>query len=131
MDQEEAKEGVTDEEGMLSIVVSDGPHCVSLLEKQKPVYINNYTGAGIVENEYRGFPVLELPDAEEAQDLTAEQMEEETEGTEGTEVEESAETVQEREGKDSSLTVAVVGVVIAVLILVLAGFIYRKKKQSK
>jgi len=116
VDQEEAKEGVTDEEGMLSIVVSDGPHCVSLLEKQKPVYINNYTGAGIVENEYRGFPVLELPDAEEAQDFAAEKMEGKTEETK---VEESAETVQEREGKDSSLMVAVVGVVIAVLILVL------------
>ena len=81
-----------------------------------------------MENEYRGFPVLELPDAEEAQDLEAEKMEGETEGTGA---EESTETVQEQEGKDSSLMVAVVGVVIAVLIPVLAGFIYRKKKQSK
>ena len=129
VDQEEAKEAVTDEEGMLSIVVSDGPHCVSLWEKQKLVYINNYTGAGIVENEYRGFPVLELSDAEEAQDLAAEKMEGKTEETEE---EESAETVQEQEGKDSSLMIAVVGVVIAVLILVLGDLLYiRKKKQSK
>lgn len=126
VDQEEAKEGVTDEEGMLSIVVSDGPHCVSLMEKQKPVYINNYTGAGIVENEYRGFPVLELPDAEEAQDLVAEQMEGETEGTGA---EESTETVQAQEGKDSSLSVAVVGIVIAVFVLALAVVVCRKKKQ--
>ena len=127
VDQDEPKEGVTDEAGMLSIVVSDGPHCVSLWEKQKSVYINNYTGAGIVENEYRGFPVLELPDAEEAQDLTAEQMEEETEGTERTEVEESAEIAPIQEGKDSSIVV--VGIVIAVFVLALAVVVCRKKKQ--
>ena len=121
VDQKDAKEAVTDEKGMLSIVVSDGAHCVSLWEKQKPVYINNYTGAGIVENEYRGFPVLEIPDTEEAQDLAEEKMEEETKA------EESTETVPAQEGKDSS--VAVVGIVIAVIVVVLAVMVYKKKKQ--
>lgn len=50
--------GVTDSDGYLSITVADGPHGVSLAADQQQIYINNYTGAGTQENEYRGLPSL-------------------------------------------------------------------------
>jgi len=55
-----AMEGRTDSEGILAITVSDGPHGVKLATEQREVYTNNYTGAGTVETEYRGYPVLTL-----------------------------------------------------------------------
>ena len=48
----------TDANGVLAVTVPDGPHGLALSETQKQVYINNYTGAGTVENEFRPFPVL-------------------------------------------------------------------------
>ncbi|MBC5647634.1 5'-nucleotidase C-terminal domain-containing protein [Christensenella tenuis] len=48
----------TDENGVLSVTVPDGPHGLALSKTQKQVYLNNYSGAGMVENEYRPFPVL-------------------------------------------------------------------------
>ena len=50
--------GVTDADGYLNITVADGPHGVSLAADQQQIYINNYTGAGTQENEYRGLPSL-------------------------------------------------------------------------
>ena len=44
----EEKQGRTDENGILHPVVSDGPHAVSL-DKKTEVYVNNYSGGGIVE----------------------------------------------------------------------------------
>lgn len=58
LDGGEAVEGQTDSEGLLRITVPDGPHGVKLAPGQREVYVNNYTGAGTVETEYRGFPVL-------------------------------------------------------------------------
>ena len=48
----------TDENGILAVTVPDGPHGFALSKTQKQVYLNNYSGAGTVENEYRPFPVL-------------------------------------------------------------------------
>lgn len=47
----EENSGTTDSEGLLKITVSDGPHAVKLSAEQEEVYINNYSGAGLVEIE--------------------------------------------------------------------------------
>lgn len=41
----------TDENGLLRITVTDGPHAVKLYSDQEEVYINNLSGAGLVEIE--------------------------------------------------------------------------------
>ena len=50
----------TDSEGKLIITIPNGPHGLSLSKEQEQIYLNNYTGAGVinVENE-RVFPSLE------------------------------------------------------------------------
>lgn len=61
VDEKEYK-GKTDENGILKITVSDGPHAVSL-DNNTDVYINNYSGAGLIEldGEYPiPFPTLKL-----------------------------------------------------------------------
>lgn len=50
--------GITDENGMLYITVSDGGHGVRLADNQQEVYIDNYTGFGIYEDVYRTVPQL-------------------------------------------------------------------------
>ncbi len=59
-------EGTINAEGILSFTVSDGPHAVKLYEEQAEVYVNNYSGAGVIESygEWKaGFPVLTLSDS--------------------------------------------------------------------
>ena len=46
----EENQGRTDENGVLHPVVSDGPHAISL-DGVTEVYVNNYSGGGIVELE--------------------------------------------------------------------------------
>lgn len=50
--------GVTDAEGFLHITVSDGAHGVRLSDSRQEVYVDNYTGFGIVEDQYREYPTL-------------------------------------------------------------------------
>ncbi len=45
--------GTTDENGMLRITLTDGAHGVRLADTQQEVYIDNYSGFGIVEDQYR------------------------------------------------------------------------------
>jgi len=63
LDNRAAAQATTDASGLLTITVPDGPHGVRLYEAGAQVYINNYSGAGTVETEYRGFPVLQLKDS--------------------------------------------------------------------
>ena len=75
--------GTTDENGLLSIVVEDGPHGVRIENEQKEVYINNYTGIGIIEDSIRKFPAL----------VYTGESEEDTETTTETVTEANTETV--------------------------------------
>ena len=50
--------GTTDENGMLTITLSDGAHGVRLADTQAEIYIDNYSGFGIFEDQYREQPVL-------------------------------------------------------------------------
>lgn len=48
----------TDASGLLAIPLADGPHGVSLSAGQSQVYVNNYSGVGLLEDSIRTFPVL-------------------------------------------------------------------------
>ena len=50
--------GTTDENGMLTITLSDGAHGVRLADTQQEIYIDNYSGFGIFVDQYREQPVL-------------------------------------------------------------------------
>lgn len=73
-------EGTIDNDGVLSFTVTDGPHSVKLYEDQAEVYVNNYSGAGVIESYgawNAGFPVLTLSDTayEESTETTSETTE--------------------------------------------------------
>ncbi len=56
-------EGTIDADGILNIEVSDGPHAVKLYPEQAEVYVNNYSGAGVIESYgawNAGYPKLAL-----------------------------------------------------------------------
>lgn len=54
------REGITDGEGILRVTVSDGAHGIRLDDGQKDVYVDNYTGIGLVEDGIRSFPTLKI-----------------------------------------------------------------------
>ncbi len=81
-------EGTVGEDGILSINVSDGPHAVKLYPEQAEVYVNNYSGAGVIESYgawNAGYPKLTL----------AENAGEETTAAEETVTETASETTTE------------------------------------
>ncbi len=57
VDGGEKVKGVTDEKGLLAVKLQDGPHGISMGDNE--VYVNNYTGIGIIEDSIRTFPALE------------------------------------------------------------------------
>ncbi len=58
VDGGERQNGVTDENGMLQITLSDGAHGIRLADTQQEIYVDNYSGFGITVDEYREQPVL-------------------------------------------------------------------------
>lgn len=50
--------GITDENGILQITLSDGAHGVRLADTQQEIYVDNYSGFGITVDEFREQPVL-------------------------------------------------------------------------
>ena len=58
IDDSESKKGTTDENGLLEVTVSDGPHTVGLVNGQKEAYICNYTGTGIILNFTKTYPAI-------------------------------------------------------------------------
>lgn len=53
VDGGERRNGTTDKDGMLQITRSDGAHGVRLADTQQEIYIDNYSGFGIVTDQYR------------------------------------------------------------------------------
>lgn len=53
---------ITDENGILKITVTDGSHSVRLADNQADIYIDNYAGFGIIEDQYRQMPTLTFID---------------------------------------------------------------------
>lgn len=58
VDGGDGTDGVTDENGILHVALSDGAHSIRISEGQRDVYVDNYAGIGIVEDAVRSFPVL-------------------------------------------------------------------------
>lgn len=50
--------GVTDENGRMALTLPDGPHGVRLSDSQNEVYVDNYSGLGLQEDDLRTFPAL-------------------------------------------------------------------------
>lgn len=50
--------GITDENGMLKLTLSDGSHGVRLADTQQEVYVDNYSGLGLITDQFREWPVL-------------------------------------------------------------------------
>lgn len=50
--------GTTDENGMLKLTLSDGSHGVRLADTQQEVYVDNYSGLGLITDQFREWPVL-------------------------------------------------------------------------
>lgn len=101
--------GTTDENGLLSIVLEDGPHGVRMEDDQTEVYINNYTGIGIIEDSIRKFPVLVYTgESEEDTETTTDTVTEattETETVTATETETTTDTVTEATTETATETV--------------------------
>ena len=55
--------GTVTADGVLEFTVSDGPHAIKLYEGQHEVYVNNYSGNGVIKEYgglYLGYPMLEV-----------------------------------------------------------------------
>lgn len=50
--------GVTNENGMLAIMLSEGGHGIRLADSQDEVYVSNYSGIGLMEDQIRNWPEL-------------------------------------------------------------------------
>ena len=90
---------VTGEGGVLSFTVSDGPHSIKLYEDQPEVYVNNYSGAGVIESFGTwngGFPVLNLRAAVSDDTTAAEPSSEEPTSAETTAAESPTETTTQK-----------------------------------
>ena len=64
---------VIGDDGILSFTVTDGPHGIKLYEAQHEIYVNNYSGAGVIESFGSwngGFPVLTLNEGSSVEDTT-------------------------------------------------------------
>lgn len=60
VDDGESQTGTTDENGLLTLTVSDGPHTVGVENGKNEAYICNYTGTGIILNFTKTYPSLTL-----------------------------------------------------------------------
>ncbi len=79
-------EGIIGADGVLDIPVSDGPHSIKLYPEQAEIYVNNYSGAGVIESFGTwngGYPVLQLAKTE-ASETTTQSTEATTQSTEAT-----------------------------------------------
>lgn len=89
VDGGQRQNGITDENGILQITLSDGAHGVRLADTQQEIYVDNYSGFGITVDEFREQPVLTFlsdgscdPVDEERGESTESQSSEETESAE-------------------------------------------------
>ena len=63
VDGGEGMKGTTDADGILKVTVSDGGHGIRVSDSQSEVYVDNYTGIGIVVDAIRAMPELTVPEA--------------------------------------------------------------------
>lgn len=121
--------GITDENGILQITLSDGAHGVRLADTQQEIYVDNYSGFGITVDEFREQPVLTFlsdgscdPVDEERGEAAESQSSEETVSAEAAD---SAAPSAQPENSFPAVPVA------AVVIAAAAAAAVWKKRQNK
>ncbi len=137
VDGKERVNGVTDENGILQITLSDGAHGVRLADAQQEIYIDNYSGFGIVIDEYREQPTLTFlsdgscnPVEDESQaESGASAAAETTAASQSSEAAEST-AASDAEAEDGISAVPLVAV-IAVICLAAAITLQKKKNAQR
>lgn len=129
VDGGQRQNGITDENGILQITLSDGAHGVRLADTQQEIYVDNYSGFGITVDEFREQPVLTFlsdgscdPVDEERGETTESQSSEETESAE------AADSTAPAAQPENSFPVVPVAVVV---IAAAAAAAVWKKRQNK
>lgn len=129
VDGGQRQNGITDENGILQITLSDGAHGVRLADTQQEIYVDNYSGFGITVDEFREQPVLTFlsdgscdPVDEERGETTESQSSEETESAE------AADSIAPAAQPENSFPVVPVAVVV---IAAAAAAAVWKKRQNK
>lgn len=122
--------GITDENGILQITLSDGAHGVRLADTQQEIYVDNYSGFGITVDEFREQPVLTFlsdgscdPVDEERGEAAESQSSEETVSAEAAD---SAAHSAQPENSFPAVPVAVVVIAAAA-----AAAVWKKRQNKK
>lgn len=130
VDGGQRQNGITDENGILQITLSDGAHGVRLADTQQEIYVDNYSGFGITVDEFREQPVLTFlsdgscdPVDEERGESTESQSSEETESAEAADS-----TAPSAQPENSFPAVPVAVVVIAAAA---AAAVWKKRQNKK
>lgn len=127
--------GTADENGILEITLTDGAHGVRLADDQQEIYIDNYSGFGIVIDEFREQPVLTFladgscdPVESESNETESETAEQET--TSSAETSEAAESAAAPASQSESGSSAAPVIVVILLICIAGGAVWRVKRRK-
>ena len=130
VDGGQRQNGITDENGILQITLSDGAHGVRLADTQQEIYVDNYSGFGITVDEFREQPVLTFlsdgscdPVDEERGKSTESQSSEETESAE------AADSTAPAAQPENSFPV--VPVTVVVIAAAAAAAVWKKRQNKK
>lgn len=130
VDGGQRQNGITDENGILQITLSDGAHGVRLADTQQEIYVDNYSGFGITVDEFREQPVLTFlsdgscdPVDEERGETTESQSSEETESAE------AADSTAPAAQPENSFPV--VPVTVVVIAAAAAAAVWKKRQNKK
>ncbi|CCY83458.1 5'-nucleotidase C-terminal domain protein [Clostridium sp. CAG:149] len=130
VDGGQRQNGITDENGILQITLSDGAHGVRLADTQQEIYVDNYSGFGITVDEFREQPVLTFlsdgscdPVDEERGETTESQSSEETESAE------AADSIAPAAQPENSFPVVPVAVVV--IAAASAAAVWKKRQNKK
>lgn len=130
VDGGQRQNGITDENGILQITLSDGAHGVRLADTQQEIYVDNYSGFGITVDEFREQPVLTFlsdgscdPVDEERGESTESQSSEETESAE------AADSTAPAAQPENSFPV--IPVTVVVIAAAAAAAVWKKRQNKK
>ena len=127
--------GTADENGILEITLTDGAHGVRLADDQQEIYIDNYSGFGIVIDEFREQPVLTFladgscdPVESESNETESETAEQET--TSSAETSEAAESAAAPASQSENGSNAAPVIVVILLICIAGVPVWRVKRRK-
>lgn len=129
VDGGQRQNGITDENGILQITLSDGAHGVRLADTQQEIYVDNYSGFGITVDEFREQPVLTFLSDGSCDPVDEERGEStESQSSEATESAGAADSTAPAAQPENSFPVVPVAVVV---IAAAAAAAVWKKRQNK